>query len=152
MAAPRLDGPAQRGPGHNGQYVYWMCMACPSEETVAAQGIKKPNDFTREAFREACVAAHAHCDLDVVETICFLEPHADGRPHLNLLVRCDQQYRWLPVAKRLLEHHRIHVGFGRNIKTWQEGVIYGTVASEHKQESGLDADFVQWHKAGTPTP
>ena len=152
MAALRLDGPAQQGQRANGQYVYWMCMACPSEETVAAQGIKAPSDFTRETFREACVAAHAHCNVDVVETICFLEPHADGRPHLNLLVRCERQYRWLPVAKRLLEHHRIHVGFGRNIKTWQEGVIYGTVASEHKPESGLDADYVQWHKAGTPTP
>ena len=152
MAALTFDGPAQRGQGHNGQYVYWMCMACPSAATVAAQGIKTPSDFDRQTFREACVAAHAHCGVDVVETICFVEPHADGRPHLNLLVRSAAQYRWLPVAKRLLEHHRIHVGFGRNIKTWQEGVIYGTVASEHKPRAGLDADYQQWHKEGTPTP
>ena len=152
MAGLTFDGPPQRGQGQNGQYVYWLCMACPSEETVAAQGIKAPSDFTRDTFREACVAAHAHCGVDVVETICFLEPHADGRPHLNLLVRCDYQYRWLPIAKRLLEHDRIHVGFGRNIKTWLEGVVYGTVASEHKPPEGLDREYKQWHKAGTPTP
>lgn len=96
--------------------------------------------------------AHAHCGVDVVETICFLEPHADGRPHLNLLVRASAQYRWLAVARRLLQHHRMHVSFGQNIRTWQEGVLYGTVASEHKQPEGLDSNYAQWHKAGTPTP
>ena len=48
MAALTFDGPAQRGQGHNGQYVYWMCMACPSAATVAAQGIKTPSDFNRQ--------------------------------------------------------------------------------------------------------
>ena len=39
MAALDFDGAPQRGQGQNGQYVYWMCMAFPSEETVAAQEI-----------------------------------------------------------------------------------------------------------------
>ena len=35
-----LDGPPQAGQGSNGQYVYWITMAFPSEETVAEHGMK----------------------------------------------------------------------------------------------------------------
>ena len=127
-------------------------MVFPSEETVATHGCRTPADFTRESFREACVEAHTFCGQEVVETVCFQEPHEDGRPHLNLLIRCKKQYRWLRVAQHLLQHHKMFVGFGQNIKSWQEGVVYGRVASDHKPPEGLDKDYEQWHVCGLPTP
>ena len=36
----RLDGPPQGGQGQNGQYVYWICMAYPSEAIVREHGVK----------------------------------------------------------------------------------------------------------------
>ena len=90
-----LDGPPQAGQGSNGQYVYWITMAFPSEETVAEHGMKTPADFDRESFRQIVAEAHTFCKVELVETVCFQEPHADGRPHLNLLVRAKKQYRWL---------------------------------------------------------
>jgi hypothetical protein len=148
----KLEGPPQEGRGQNGQYVYWICMVFPSDETVATHGCKTPADFDRQSFRVACVEAHTFFGNEVVETVCFQEPHADGRPHLNLLVRCKKQYRWLKVAQRLLQHHKIFVGFGQNITSWQEGVVYGRVASDHKPPEGLDKDYDQWHVGGLPTP
>ena len=148
----KLDGPPQQGQGQNGQYVYWVCMVFPSDETVAEHGVKTPADFTRTTFREMVHEAHAHCSVEILETVCFKEPHADGRPHMNLLVRAKKQYRWLSVARRLLQHHKVFVGFGQNVKTWQEGVVYGRVASDHKPPESLDKDYEQWHVAGTPTP
>ena len=34
-----LAGPVQQGQGVAGQYVYWMCMPHPLEETVAERGV-----------------------------------------------------------------------------------------------------------------
>ena len=96
----KLEGPPQQGRGQNDQYVYWICMVFPSEETVATHGCRTPADFTRESFREACVEAHTFCGQEVVETVCFQEPHEDGRPQLNLLIRCKKQHRWLRVDQR----------------------------------------------------
>ena len=146
-----LDGPRQHGRETQGQYVYWICMPHPLDETVERHGIKKPSDFTRQTFREMMVEAHTHCGIELVETACFLEPHASGLPHLNLLVRAKRQYRWKQVAERVLQHHRAHVGFGSNVKTWAEGLAYGRVASENKGEEGLDQNPEQWHAQGTPT-
>ena len=56
------------------------------------------------------------------------------------------------MAERLLRHHRVHVGFGSNVKTWAEGVVYGRIASEHKGPESLDQNPEQWHTNGTPTP
>ena len=148
----RLDGPPQGGQGQNGQYVYWICFAFPSEETVAEHGIKTPADFSRQTFREVVAEAYKFCKLELVETVCFQEPHADGRPHLNLLIRAKTQHRWLKIAQRLLRHHKVFVGFGQNITTWQQGVVYGRVASDHKQPESLDHHFEQWHVNDTPTP
>ena len=149
-----LDGPAQgqRGRGSRGQYVYWIVMPMPTPATVARTGVKTPRDFDRETFREICVEAHTFWQVDLIETACFLEPHANGDPHLNLLVRAATQYKWKKVAERLLAHHRVHVSFGSNVTTWQGGVVYGCVASEHKPEEGLDKEPHQWKKDGVPTP
>jgi hypothetical protein len=147
-----LEGPLQRGRGFQGKYVYWICMPFPKPETVAQTGVQTPADYDRTSFRVLVVEAHAFCGVEVLETACFLEPHANGDPHFNLLVRAKKQYRWKNVAERLLNHHRIHVGFGCNIKTWAEGVAYGRVASDHKPEEGLDASPEQWHANGAPTP
>lgn len=148
-----LDGPSQKGRGVKGQYVYWIVMPMPKPETVTQQGVKTPRDFDRQSFREVCVEAHTFCNVDLLETACFLEPHANGDPHLNLLVRAAQQYKWKPVAERLLNHHRVHTSFGSHITTWQGGVVYGCVASEHKKEEDLDKAPEQWKKDGSqPTP
>ena len=136
-----------------GQYVYWIVMPMPKPETVVQHGVKTPRDFDRQSFRVVCVEAHTFCKVDLLETACFLEPHANGDPHLNLLVRAAEQYEWKPVAGRLLNHHRVHVSFGSHITTWQGGVVYGCVASEHKKEEDVDTAPDQWKQDGSqPTP
>ena len=145
------SGP-QQGRGRPGQYVYWITMAHPSQATIARLGIKAPSDLTRDSFRSLVVARHTACGVHLVETVCFLEPHANGLPHLNLLVRCLTQYRWKRVAAKLREQDRVHVDFATNIKTWAEGVAYGRVPSDHKPRERLDPDPVQWVPEGIPTP
>ena len=149
---PAPTGPPQRGRGVHGQYVYWITMPQPTAEHVLATGVKQPRDFDRDSFRQLMVWAHSDCEVEIVETACFLEPHANGDPHLNLLVRASTQYRWKKVTDRLLQHYRVHVNFGSNVRTWGEGVVYGRVASEHKPPEGLDHNFEQWHKDGSPMP
>ena len=107
-------------------------MAHPTPETVEQQGIKTPDDFDRETFRAPIVEAHGVSGIELLETVCFREPHASGKMHLNLLVCSRRPCRWLKVAQRLLQHDKVHVGFGENIRTWPEGVVYGWAASEHQ--------------------
>lgn len=101
MAEPNLPltGPLQKGQGVAGQYVYWICMAHPFAETVEAQGVKIPDDFTRDTFRELIVEAQRHQGVELLESVCLLEPHASGKMHLNLFVRARRPYRWLRVAQ-----------------------------------------------------
>ena len=133
-AAPALplNGPPQRGDGVQGQYVYALIMPRPTAEVVARTGVKLPTDFDRESFREMVVKCLAECGVQVIETACFKEPHANGDPHLNLLVRAGRQWRWKAAAERLLQTYRVHVSFAENIRTWAEGVVYFRVATEHK--------------------
>ena len=152
MALP-LSGPGQRGRGVPGQYVYWICMAHPTPETLAKKAdIKTPADFSRESFTELVVKVHTESGVTLEETACFLEPHANGQPHLNLLVRSLAQYRWKAIAEGMLNDHAVYVSFGENIRNWAEGVVYGCVASEHKGEECLDQSPTQWHRTGSPTP
>lgn len=145
------DGPVQQGRGCNGQYVYWIVMSHPRPETVQRLGLKTPADFDRDSFRELVVTCHETAGVEVVETACFLEPHANGLPHLNLLVRSKTQYKWKAVAAELRKQG-VHVDFGRNIKTWADGVVYGSVKSEHKGEDALDKSPIQWVKEGVAIP
>lgn len=68
-----------------GHYVYWLVMPMPTAATVARTGVKTPRDFDRTSFRDVCIEAHTFNGIDMAETVCFLEPHANGDPHLNLL-------------------------------------------------------------------
>ena len=57
------------------------------------------------------------------------------------------------VEQYLRDEKKVWVGFGQNIKTWQEGVVYGCVASDHKPPESLDPRPVQWLASGeTPLP
>ena len=111
----RLDGPPQGGQGQNGQYVYWICFAFPTDDTVARHGVKTPADFDRDSFRTVVAEAYHFNKVELVQTVCFQEPHADGRPHLNLLVRANTQHRWLKIAQRFLRHHKVFVIFGHEM-------------------------------------
>ena len=59
MAVLPVNGPGgQTGRGAPGQYVYWICMAHPTQETLVAKpGMKTPADFSRESFAEFVVWA-----------------------------------------------------------------------------------------------
>lgn len=71
-------GTPQRGRGVQGQYVYWITMARPKQETLDRLGLKAPENYTREEFSQLVVKAHRECEVEVIETSCFLEPHTNG--------------------------------------------------------------------------
>ena len=125
-------------------------MAHPKPETVTNLGIKVPTDFDREGFSKLIVKAHAEEDIEIVETVSFLEPHTSGLKHHNLLVRAKKLFRWLKAAKLLREKYKVCVDYGQNVRTWAEGVIYGRVGSDHKKPEQLDHGYVQWSKDGIP--
>ena len=58
------------------------------------------------------------------QSATFLEPHANGLMHHNILVRADSQYRWKHTAETLFQKYRVSVSFGNNICTWSEGVVW----------------------------
>jgi len=143
-------GPGQTGRGCNGQYVYWITMVQPTAEVVDRWGLRRPEEFSREEFGKFIVKAHKECDIAVVETACFMEPHASGKPHHNCLARASTQYKWKAVAEKLFYKYKVSVNFGTNIRTWAEGVVYGKVGSEHKGPESLDQSPIQWAASGTP--
>ena len=141
------------------QYCWWVTFAHPYEETAVRRNLRTPSDFTRESFLEAlkdsCEAAGVH----LVEVVIFLEPHerrdASGNavPHLNALLRASQQFGWRRLADKLWELHRCRVDFAENIRSWYDGVVYGTVASAHKPQEKLDATGgLHWALSGHPVP
>ena len=75
-----LNGPGgQTGRSAPRQYVYWICMAHPTQETLVAKpGMKAPADFSRESFTELVVNVNSSCSVVLEEVACFLEPHAKG--------------------------------------------------------------------------
>ena len=101
MVSLPLNGPGgQAGRSAHEQYEYWICMAHPTQETLVAKpGMKTPADFSRESFTELVVNVHSSCSVELEEVACFLEPHANGQPHLDALVRSLRQYRWKSVAE-----------------------------------------------------
>ena len=44
-----------------GQYVYWMTMPHPKPKTIAAHGMKVPEEFTRPDFIDLGVEVHTAC-------------------------------------------------------------------------------------------
>ena len=100
------SGPAQMGQGSNGQYVYWVVMSNPTPEAVERLSLKKPSDLTKAEFCALMVEAHAVEGTDLVEVAVFCEPHANGEPHLNALVRAARPFRWKNPADYLYtENH-----------------------------------------------
>ena len=125
-------------------------MVQPTLEVLQRHGLKKPDEYSREEFGKLIVKAHKDCAVKVVETACFMEPHASGLMHHNCLSRAVTQYKWKAVAEKLFQKYKVSVSFGNNIRTWAEGVVYGRVASEHKGPEGLDHNYTQWAASGTP--
>ena len=105
----RPTGPAQEGRGVQGQYMYWVCVAHSKSETVQRLGLKVPSDFTREEFGELMVKAHKDMKINVVETVCFLEPHENGLKHHNCLPRASSQFRWRKPADHLRDQFKVCV-------------------------------------------
>ena len=86
-------GPEQKGRGVPGQYVYWITFPHPTDSWIQRLGLRTPAEFDRDSFSELVVKVHHECDVTVVETANFQEPHASGKPHLNCLGRSSSQYR-----------------------------------------------------------
>ena len=143
-------GPDQTGRGKPGQYVYWIVFSHPTEDSIQRLGLRTPAEFTRDLFSQLMVQVHKDCSVQLVEAANFLEPHASGKPHLNVLVRASVQYRWKKVAETLFNDHKIRVNFAPHIKKWVDGIVYGCVASEHKGPHELDQAPTQWADNGQP--
>lgn len=143
-------GPDQSGRGNNGQYVYWIVFAHPTDSSIQRLGLRSPAEFTRNAFSQLAVQVHKDCGVHILETANFLELHASGKPHLNVLARASSQYRWKKIAEAFFNSHRIRVNFAPHIKKWVDGIVYGCVASEHKGPHELDQSPTQWAEHGHP--
>ena len=73
-----LSGPGgQTGRSANGQYVYWICMAHPTQETLAAKpGMKTPADFSRALNAHA---PHVHGSFGA-RKLRASAPHSEQLP------------------------------------------------------------------------
>lgn len=140
------------------QYCWWLTFSAPYPATVERFGLKSPAEFTRQEFLDVVKAAHAAAGVELEEAAVFLELHArvddqgNRVPHLNCLVRAGTQYGWRAVGQLLAAQHKIRVDFSANVRNWYGGVVYGTVASEHKPREELDANPLQWAASGIPIP
>ena len=92
-------GPVRSGQGVADQYVPWICMDHPAPDTVEQLGVKTPDDFDRKTFVELIVEAHRVNAIELLEAVCFHEPHALRSLRLNLLLRADGLFRWLSVTQ-----------------------------------------------------
>ena len=139
------------------QYCWAIIFSFPYDETIVRLGIRTPAEYTRETWHETTLSVHAEVGIPLVETAVFLERHlrCDSTgvrlPHLNVLVRCDRQYRWRNVAETF-RLRGIRVDFSKHIKNWFDGVVYYSVASDHKPESEIDRQYFSWARSGTPIP
>ena len=68
-------------------------------QTLEQQSVKTPDDFDRETFGEFIVEAHRVNAIELLEAVCFHEPHALRSLRLNLLLRADGLFRWLSVTQ-----------------------------------------------------
>jgi len=71
----------RRGDIAEGQYVNTLVVAQSTPEVIAQIGVKQPGHFDCTACRE--IALTAECDIKVIETFCWQEPHANGELLLN---------------------------------------------------------------------
>lgn len=86
-----------------------MCAgsACPTCcQRLAQHGVETPEDVGRWSLASLVTEAYSPCGVELLETVCLLEPHASGKPHLNTPVRSRRLCRWPRICQRLLQHHR----------------------------------------------
>jgi hypothetical protein len=140
-------GPPQASKA-KGQYCYWIMMPHPTAQQQA-KGARLPKEFTRDGFREEVAKVLKQIGVAAREVAVFREPHASGEIHMNALVWADRQWRWLQAA-RSFRRELMFVNFGQNVKTWQEGVVYGCVASEHKPPQMIDQQPPHWPETALP--
>ena len=140
------------------QYCWWITFAHPYQETAERLHLKTPSEFTRATFLDVVINVYSAVGLSLTEAAVFLEPHkrvddAGNRlMHLNCLTRCSGQHTW-PSLARTFREQGIAVDFAAHIKTWYDGVVYGTVPSDHKPIADIDADPLQWARPPVvPTP
>ena len=74
-------GPLQHGRGVQGQYMSWITQPDVTPDMIQQHQLKTPSDFDRDQFRAVVVQAHADSNVDVLETVCFQEPHGIDHPH-----------------------------------------------------------------------
>ena len=162
LALDKPTGPREEGSSRNGkarrQYCWWITFAYPFPDTVLRLGLKTPDDFTRQTLLEAMQTAYAKAKCTLHEAAVFMELHKrtdeGGRrlPHLNVLTRSAYQHGWSSIAAALFKDHKIRVDFSANIRTWFDGVVYGSVSSDHKPELELDCAPLRWSLSGEITP
>ena len=69
-----------------------------------------------------------------------------------ILVRSSPQCRGAKVVHHNFNEHKIRVQFASQTKTWAEGIVYGSVASDHKLPEALDKAPTQWVDTRSPVP
>ena len=66
-------------------------MVQPTAEVIDRLGLRTPEEFAREEFGKFMVKANKECETTVVETACFMEPHA-WNSHLHVELQEKQQH------------------------------------------------------------
>jgi len=112
---------------------------------------KDPTELSKDEFRRELLAAHDAKGVCIEETVMYYELHGSGKPHQNCLVRSKRQFRWFGPIEALRQKG-IYIDVSKHIKTWADGVVYGSVASDHKPPHWLDQQPQQWARSGTYIP
>ena len=81
-ADERPSGPNQKGRGIQGQYVYWLIWAYPSEWAVQTLGLASPDSMSRVQFSEAIVQVQCLV-LSLMEHPAGSWVLAQQEPHKN---------------------------------------------------------------------
>ena len=139
------------GPPLHGQYVYCIAMPAPSREAILNSRLRSTAGMSREHFEETIRKAHVDSGVDVLDTTTFIGLHADVKPHLNCPLRAKKQVRWKQRAETLFETYKLRGNCAPGIKCRADGLVYGRVASEHKDFESLDHQPHQWANSGQPT-
>jgi hypothetical protein len=115
-------------------------MVQPTPDVLLFHGLKKPEEDTRATFSKLMVKVQKECEVTIVETACFMEPHANGLPHHNCLARAATQYKWKQVAEKLFQKYKVSVSFLCGAFTGLCGAFYAELsqwmASEEAQVPG----------------
>ena len=129
----------------------------PYTESVERLQLKTPSELTRATFLDLVKSLYNAAGFTLLEAAVFQEPHkridTDGNRllHLSCLTKCAGQHTWTQLAQAF-RRHGVAMDFATNIKTWFDGVVYGSVPSDHKPRGDLDADPLLWAFNGASIP